>query len=209
MVTDLHGGIPHQWAVPGKDRLGYYVAQYDGEIAAVLDVPRRTVTQRISDGLEQLRGTLTKAGYVVIEARHGQDALKLAARDTPDLIILDMGMPGMGGVGFLDRITNPDGSTLVPVLVGNADPESVARVLRECWGGPETLFVISTDLSHYHSYDEARRIDGATLGAAGGAVLPTLEATSAAAANRAESPVTSSRATASIATCWPTRSNWC
>jgi arylsulfatase A-like enzyme len=35
VVSSLHGGIPHQWAVPGKDRLGYYVAQYDGEIAAV------------------------------------------------------------------------------------------------------------------------------------------------------------------------------
>ena len=34
-VSGLHGGIPRQWAVPGQDRLGYYVAQYDGEIAAV------------------------------------------------------------------------------------------------------------------------------------------------------------------------------
>jgi arylsulfatase A-like enzyme len=34
-VSGLHGGIPKQWAVPGQDRLGYYVAMYDGEIAAV------------------------------------------------------------------------------------------------------------------------------------------------------------------------------
>lgn len=34
-VASFFGGIPKQWAVPGKDRLGYYVAQYDGEIAAV------------------------------------------------------------------------------------------------------------------------------------------------------------------------------
>jgi arylsulfatase A-like enzyme len=34
-VSGLHGGIPKQWAVAGQDRLGYYVAQYDGEIAAV------------------------------------------------------------------------------------------------------------------------------------------------------------------------------
>jgi arylsulfatase A-like enzyme len=34
-VPGFHGGIPRQWAVPGQDRLGYYVAQYDGEIAAV------------------------------------------------------------------------------------------------------------------------------------------------------------------------------
>ena len=35
VVESLHGGIPHQWAVDGEDRLGYYVAQYDGEVAAV------------------------------------------------------------------------------------------------------------------------------------------------------------------------------
>ena len=35
VVPGFHGGIPKQWAVRGQDRLGYYVAQYDGEIAAV------------------------------------------------------------------------------------------------------------------------------------------------------------------------------
>jgi hypothetical protein len=54
--------------------------------------------------------------------------------------------------------------SLVPLSVGAATPEEVAQVLERLWGGPETLIVISTDLSHYHPYDEARRIDGATLG---------------------------------------------
>ena len=35
VVPGFHGGIPKQWAVPGQDRLAYYVAQYDGEIAFV------------------------------------------------------------------------------------------------------------------------------------------------------------------------------
>jgi len=35
VVPGFHGGIPKQWAVKGQDRLGYYIAQYDGEIAAV------------------------------------------------------------------------------------------------------------------------------------------------------------------------------
>ena len=56
-------------------------------------------------------------GYEVICAPSGEDALIKLRTHQPDLIILDMGMPGMGGVGFLDRITNPDGSTIVPVLV--------------------------------------------------------------------------------------------
>jgi len=53
--------------------------------------------------------------------------------------------------------------TLVPFAVGMATVDEVAQVLDRLWGGPETLIVVSTDLSHYHAYDEARRIDGATL----------------------------------------------
>jgi AmmeMemoRadiSam system protein A len=53
--------------------------------------------------------------------------------------------------------------SLVPLSVGAATVEEVAQVLERLWGGPETLIVISTDLSHYHAYDDAKRIDGATL----------------------------------------------
>jgi AmmeMemoRadiSam system protein B/AmmeMemoRadiSam system protein A len=53
--------------------------------------------------------------------------------------------------------------SLVPLAVGMANIEQVAGVLERLWGGAETLIVISTDLSHYHRYDEARRIDGSTI----------------------------------------------
>ena len=52
---------------------------------------------------------------------------------------------------------------LAPFAVGMASVREVAEVLERLWGGPETLVVISTDLSHYHSYEEARAIDGATI----------------------------------------------
>jgi len=51
---------------------------------------------------------------------------------------------------------------LVPIVVGNTTHERVAEVLDALWGGPETLIVISSDLSHYLSYDRARAIDGQT-----------------------------------------------
>jgi len=44
-----------------------------------------------------------------------------------------------------------------------ANVEEVAEVIERLWGGRETLIVISTDMSHYHAYEEARRIDGATV----------------------------------------------
>jgi AmmeMemoRadiSam system protein B/AmmeMemoRadiSam system protein A len=52
---------------------------------------------------------------------------------------------------------------LVPFAVGDVSVEAVAQVIERLWGGPETLIVISTDLSHYHDYEAARRIDAATL----------------------------------------------
>jgi hypothetical protein len=51
---------------------------------------------------------------------------------------------------------------LVPMLVGEADPETVADALDLIWGSDETLIVISTDLSHFHDYDTARAIDEET-----------------------------------------------
>ncbi|OGI45847.1 MAG: AmmeMemoRadiSam system protein B [Candidatus Muproteobacteria bacterium RBG_16_65_34] len=52
--------------------------------------------------------------------------------------------------------------TLVPLVVGDATPEEVSEVLERLWGGPETLIVISSDLSHYHDYATAREMDRAT-----------------------------------------------
>src|SRR5438105_3894839 len=52
---------------------------------------------------------------------------------------------------------------LAPFAVGDASVGEVAEVIERLWGGAETLIVISTDLSHYHPYAQARAIDGATL----------------------------------------------
>ena len=51
---------------------------------------------------------------------------------------------------------------LVPVAVGGADPRDVALVLDAVWGGTETVLVISSDLSHFHDYETASRLDRTT-----------------------------------------------
>ncbi len=51
---------------------------------------------------------------------------------------------------------------LVPLVVGDATPEQVAQVLERLWDGDETLIVVSSDLSHYLPYEQARRIDAVT-----------------------------------------------
>ena len=51
---------------------------------------------------------------------------------------------------------------LVPLLVGDADIETVSAAIDLLWGGPETLIVISSDLSHFHDYDTANALDSET-----------------------------------------------
>lgn len=62
---------------------------------------------------------------------------------------------------FLQTVLGP--FKLLPLAVGDATTEEVAQVLETLWGGEETLIVISSDLSHYLPYAEARKVDGKTL----------------------------------------------
>ncbi|MCB1851838.1 MAG: AmmeMemoRadiSam system protein B [Gammaproteobacteria bacterium] len=48
---------------------------------------------------------------------------------------------------------------IVPLLVGDARPEQVDELLELLWGGDETLILVSSDLSHYLSYEVARTMD--------------------------------------------------
>jgi AmmeMemoRadiSam system protein B len=62
---------------------------------------------------------------------------------------------------FLVQVLGPDIAVL-PVVVGHATPEAVADLLDALWGGPETVVVVSTDLSHYHDYATAVARDRTT-----------------------------------------------
>jgi MEMO1 family protein len=55
-----------------------------------------------------------------------------------------------------------DDFKIVPILTGDATPEQVSGVIDRLWGGDETLIVISSDLSHYHEYAQAKQLDKAT-----------------------------------------------
>jgi len=55
-----------------------------------------------------------------------------------------------------------EGWSLLPIVVGQVRAELVADVLETVWGGPETLVVVSTDLSHFHDHSTAQRLDAAT-----------------------------------------------
>ncbi len=52
---------------------------------------------------------------------------------------------------------------IVPILVGDVAAQEVAGVIEQLWGGPETLILVSSDLSHYLSYREAQWSDRAAV----------------------------------------------
>src|SRR5690606_13278229 len=65
-------------------------------------------------------------------------------------------------VPFLQQVLG-GGFLLLPLAVGIATPQEVADVLEAVWGGPETVIVISSDLSHYLPYEVAQQIDRQTV----------------------------------------------
>lgn len=64
---------------------------------------------------------------------------------------------------FIQRLFGENADIgIVPLLVSRCSPRQVNEVIEKLWGGPETLIVISSDLSHFHDYDTARRMDDRT-----------------------------------------------
>ncbi|OXN00017.1 AmmeMemoRadiSam system protein B [Bifidobacterium vansinderenii] len=65
-------------------------------------------------------------------------------------------------IPFLQTVLGSD-LQIVPLNAGDASPAEVGDVLRALWGGPETVIVISSDLSHYHPNEVARAFDDRTI----------------------------------------------
>lgn len=104
---------------------------------------------------------MTPLGPVPVdrEAVASLEALRVQSRDDAHALehSLEVHLP------FLQIALNR--FSVVPLVVGDAPAETVAAVLETLWGGPETLIVVSSDLSHYHDYETARRIDAETSAA--------------------------------------------
>jgi two-component system, OmpR family, response regulator len=75
---------------------------------------------------EVLRFALSKAGHQVIEAEDGEQALERAAKDTPDLVVLDINMPRMDGLEVCRRL-RAEGD--LPILFLSSRDDEIDRVL--------------------------------------------------------------------------------
>ena len=111
--------------------------------------------------LPQATAFATPLGTVALD-----EALALALRDLPQVTqsdaphrlehSLEVQLP------FLQAALEE--FSLLPLAVGDATVREIAEVLDRVWGGAETLILVSSDLSHYHAYAEAQRLDRNTAG---------------------------------------------
>jgi two-component system KDP operon response regulator KdpE len=76
-----------------------------------------------------LRLILEDADFVVTEARDGAEAVEVARRDRPDLVLLDLGLPTLDGVSVARRILRHRRVPIV-VLTGRSNSDGQARALR-------------------------------------------------------------------------------
>jgi len=72
-----------------------------------------------------MRTTLTGAGYEVDDAKTGEEALEKLRDYHPDLLLLDMNMPGMGGLGACREIRAGTGVGIIMLTVRNTEADKV------------------------------------------------------------------------------------
>ena len=87
----------------------------------ILVVDDDAVTRRV------LQHYLGRAGFQVITAQNGRDAIKLAKRELPQLIILDVVMPDMDGWTVLKAIQESELMSTIPVVMLSGNPELVIK----------------------------------------------------------------------------------
>jgi two-component system KDP operon response regulator KdpE len=75
-----------------------------------------------------LRSTLSVRGYVITEAKTGEEALDSLSKERPDLILLDVNMPGMGGLEACREIRRGSDTPIIMLTVRNAERDKVGAL---------------------------------------------------------------------------------
>ncbi|MEO5894684.1 MAG: sigma-54 dependent transcriptional regulator [Vicinamibacterales bacterium] len=115
---------------------------------------------------KSLRMILEYEGYEVVEASSGAEGLATAERDAPDLVFLDVKMPGMDGLEVLQRLQASRESMPVVVISGHATKEEVANSIKrgaidfieKPLGTDRVLVTVKNALEHERLRDENRSL---------------------------------------------------
>jgi two-component system alkaline phosphatase synthesis response regulator PhoP len=84
--------------------------------------------------LRLLEMTFKKGGFVVVSCRDGKEALAKAATELPQLIVLDVMMPGLDGLGALRQLKENPATRDIPVVVLSAKGHALTKVEAEASG---------------------------------------------------------------------------
>jgi len=77
-----------------------------------------------------LEQNLKKQGYEVVTAGNGEDALRIAREDQPDLVLLDIQLPGITGIEVLEKLKDYDEDILVIMLTAHGGLETAVNAMR-------------------------------------------------------------------------------
>jgi two-component system cell cycle response regulator DivK len=86
-----------------------------------MNAKRILIADDMTSGRELIRTVLERAGYSVFEAADGQQALEMANRERPDLIILDVQMPILNGYQVLERLREDPRFNRAPIIALTAN----------------------------------------------------------------------------------------
>lgn len=75
-----------------------------------------------------LRSTLSSQGYVITDAKSGEEALESFRKERPDLVLLDVNMPGMGGIEACRELRRISDAPIIMLTVRNAERDKVSAL---------------------------------------------------------------------------------
>jgi len=112
--------------------------------------------------LRLLEMMFKKGGYAVISCRDGQEALAVANTELPKLIVLDIMMPGVDGLGALRRLKENPATREIPVVVLSAKGHALTKVEAEQAGA---VLFLSKPFSPSQLLSEVQKILAPVTGA--------------------------------------------
>ena len=89
--------------------------------------PTVLIVEDDEDARYFMRLELEHLGYLVTEAENGEQAVEVANREKPDIILMDLSLPVLDGIGATRKIRDCDGLNAVPVIAVTAHQETDFR----------------------------------------------------------------------------------
>jgi CheY-like chemotaxis protein len=111
--------------------------------------------------LRLLEMTFKKGGFTVVSCRDGQAALALAAASRPQLIVLDVLMPGLDGLGALRQLKSNPATCDIPVVMLSAKGHALTKFESEAAGA---VLFHAKPFSPNQLLNEVQKILGGSLG---------------------------------------------